>query len=215
MTAFPLTRPLPSCRNSYAVPMITPQYRSILESRRAELTARLETIGAPEGGITLEVGCGHGHFLTAYARANPAKTCVGIDISTERVDRADRKRERAALPTLHFIQAEARFFLETLPARFHLTEIFILFPDPWPKLRHNKHRLLQRSFLTQLAERATPGCPLYFRTDFLPYASAAEQELQEAPEWELVPDAPWPFEFVTVFQERAETYRSLVARCLP
>lgn len=193
--------------------MFTPRYQSILETRRAELLTRLEAIAAPGGGITLEVGCGHGHFLTAYATAHRQKTCIGIDIATERIDRAERKRARAALPTLHFIQAEARFFLQTLPAHFHLEEVFVLFPDPWPKLRHNKHRLLQAGFLTQLAQRARPGCPLYFRTDFLPYAEVAEQELREAPEWELVPDAPWPFEFVTVFQERAETYRSLIARC--
>ncbi len=193
--------------------MLTPRYQSILESRRAELTARLETIVAPGGGITLEVGCGHGHFLTAYAGAHRHKTCIGIDLATERIDRAERKRSRSGVPTLHFIQAEARFFLETLPERFHLDEVFVLFPDPWPKLRHNKHRLLQRSFLTRLAERSRVGCPLYFRTDYLPYAEVAEEELREAPEWELTPDEPWPFEFVTVFQERAEAYRSLVARC--
>jgi tRNA G46 methylase TrmB len=66
--------------------------------------------------------------------------------------------------------------------------------------------------LADLAEAAEPGCPLYFRTDFKPYFDAAYETIAQHPGWELSDEA-WPFEFRTVFQERAETYHSLVARC--
>ena len=189
----------------------TQHYLSLLEERRAELRSRLSCLGGADGFI-LEIGSGHGHFLTAYAAAHPKALCVGIDLIGERVDRACRKRDRARLPNLHFIQAEARLFLEVLPPTVALDGVFVLFPDPWPKLRHNKHRILQPLFLVSLAERCASGCPLYFRTDHTPYFAAVTRDLATVPAWTVV-DEPWPFEHVTVFQQRTPAYHSLVARC--
>jgi tRNA (guanine-N7-)-methyltransferase len=191
----------------------TEKYGSILEQRRAALIRQLELI-LPKAGTDFvwEVGSGHGHFLTAYASVNPERLCIGIDLVGERIDRAIRKRDRAKLSNLHFIRAEARFFLETLPPAHRLGAIFVLFPDPWPKLRHNKHRIIQPSFLSAAGSHSVPGCPLYFRTDFEPYFAAARATVGEHPDWELT-DEPWPFEYATVFQQRADTFHSLVARC--
>lgn len=192
--------------------MYTPVYSSILEQRRADLRTRLAHALLPGVPLVLEVGCGHGHFLAAYAAAHPEKLCVGIDLIGERIERAARKRDRAKLPRLHFIQAEARLFLETLPAETRLEAIFVLFPDPWPKLRHNKHRIIQPAFLEALAMHALPDCPLYFRTDFGPYFEAAREVIAASVRWHIA-DEPWPFEFETVFQQRAAGFHSLVARC--
>lgn len=191
--------------------MFTPKYQSIVEQRREALRTQLQAALPPSGRFVLEVGCGHGHFLTAYAAAHPETTCIGIDLIGERIERATRKRDRARLGHLHFIQAEARLFLETLPEGASIAAVFILFPDPWPKLRHNKHRILQAPFLASLAARAENACPLHFRTDFAPYHLAARETIASDPMWELT-NEPWPFEFVTVFQQRAEEYYSLVAR---
>src|SRR5580704_12280201 len=62
-----------------------------------------------------EIGCGHGHFLTAYARAHAHRLCIGVDLTQDRIARAGRKRDRAGLANLHFLQAEARDFLAALP----------------------------------------------------------------------------------------------------
>lgn len=193
--------------------MYTPKYHAIISQRQADLRSQLEAI-LPNGGgsIVWEIGCGHGHFLTAYAAAHPDRICIGIDIVGERIDRAVRKRDRAKLTNLHFLHAEARLFLDTLPADTRVNTIYLLFPDPWPKLRHNKHRLLQHSFLAQAAQRAEPGCPLYFRTDFTPYFEAAKDVLADDPHWQITAE-PWPFEFATVFQQRAPNFHSLIARC--
>jgi tRNA (guanine-N7-)-methyltransferase len=157
------------------------------------------------------VGCGHGHFLTAYAAAHSEKTCIGVDLVGERVARALRKRDRAGLTNLHFVQVEARLFLETLPARPCISEVFILFSDPWPKSRHHKHRIVQPSFLDALVTRARADCRLYFRTDHRPYFEAARRTIETSARWELAEDR-WPFEFETVFQRRAASHDSLVAR---
>lgn len=189
------------------------RHAALLASRRAAVQTRLaDILPEPAARITWEVGSGHGHFLTAYAAAHPEKLCLGVDIEINRIERAEKKRTRAKLANVHFIHSEARLFLQALPPEARIAEVFILFPDPWPKLRHHKHRILQPGFLAQLAAHATDDCVLHFRTDHHPYYVEARTALQSAPQWQLIDDAPWPFEHATVFQQRAERHDSLVAR---
>jgi tRNA (guanine-N7-)-methyltransferase len=190
------------------------QYRALMTERRAELRATLDRIAPPGSRVTWEVGCGHGHFLTAYAQAHPESLCVGIDIVPERIERAIRKRDRAGLVNLHFVLAEAHLFLEQLSDAVTFAEVFVLFPDPWPKARHHKHRLMQSRFLSAVAGRAGVGTRLCFRTDFAPYYSEAAGTVRDHPEW-LITTEDWPFEFETVFQSRAASHQSLVARRRP
>ena len=186
----------------------------VLEERRRELRARFASIFQFHKQFVWEIGCGHGHFLTAYAAKHPDRLCIGIDIATERVDRAVRKRDRAQLVNLHFIQAEARLFLEALPKNMELSDIYILFPDPWPKLRHRKHRLLQPHFLQAVAGRSSPSARLFFRTDYQPYFDEVAALLEPAAGWVRV-DEEWPFAHETVFQSRAQSYQSASARRAP
>lgn len=194
-------------------PVRTAAYRTIMEQRRREVREYLASRLPADAAIIWEVGCGHGHFLTAFAEAHPGSQCVGIDISTDRIERALRKQRRAALPNLHFLQTEARLFIDELPPGLSFEAIFILFPDPWPKLRHQKHRILQPAFLREAAARAAPRCRLYFRTDYLPYHTAAAALVAQDAAWKRV-EEPWPFEFETVFQQRAAAHYSFTAqRC--
>ena len=187
-------------------------FEAILAARRAELRSALAPI-LPAGGtpLVLEIGCGNGHFLTAYASAHPEQLCVGIDLRLERTDKALRKRDRAGLSNLHFLRCEARDFLQELPAGVTLTDIYMLFPDPWPKKRHHKNRLLQADFLSELGARAGQGSRLFFRTDYKPYFDAALETVAAHPRWHPQPAGPFPFEHPTIFQSRAETYYSLEA----
>ncbi len=183
-----------------------------MEERRRLLRDRLDGILADRANFVWEIGCGHGHFLTAYARAHPAQLCVGIDIEGGRIDRANRKRERAALANLFFLRAEARLFLEVMPLTARLAAIYLLFPDPWPKKRHHKHRLMQADFLSAVAPRMEPAARLYFRTDFKPYFDGTQALLRAHPDWRLdEADTPWQFEHETVFQSRALRHYSLSA----
>lgn len=191
----------------------TLEYRSRQVARRADLKADLQRIDGARTGITLEVGCGHGHFLTAYSHDHPDRTCIGVDISGDRIERALRKRQRARLSRLHFLQADARTFLDVLgETGGSIAEIFVLFPDPWPKSRHHKNRILQADFLARAALTSTPECRLYFRTDHRPYFDDAAATVDRDPHWAPDPLTPWPYEFTTVFQSRADTFHSLVAQ---
>lgn len=189
----------------------TSAHRARMEQRRQDLHQQLTRILPDNSHFVWELGCGHGHFLTAYAQAHPHQLCVGIDIVSERIERALRKRDRAKLSNLFFVHAEARLFLDTLPHTSAFSELFILFPDPWPKSRHHKHRILQPDFLSTASRRATRDCRLCFRTDFAPYFDDAQKTVHSHPHWKAA-EEPWPFEFNTVFQSRAANYQSLIAR---
>jgi tRNA (guanine-N7-)-methyltransferase len=189
-------------------------HRLKVAKRRAALGAQLAALCAtlaPVPRIVLEIGCGHGHFLTAYAAAHPHETCLGLDFCNQRLQRALRKRERAGARNLHFIRAEASEFLDTLPAGVLFSRVYVLFPDPWPKKRHAKKRLMSAAFLSRLTGRIVSGGDLFFRTDSAPYHQQARDVLGALPGWRLTEGDPWPFEQPTVFQDKAADYHSLAA----
>ena len=186
--------------------------QALATSRLAEIRAQLTPLLPTTRPVTLEIGSGHGHFLTAYASAHPERLCIGIDLIGDRLERSARKSNRAKLTNIAWLHAEARLFLEALPADTSLAEIFILFSDPWPKRRHWKNRVIQPEFLSLLASRAGQGARLCFRTDHAPYFEQAGEFINAHPDWSIDPHAPWPFELATVFQQRADGHQSLVAR---
>ncbi|MEN9840725.1 MAG: hypothetical protein RL376_525 [Verrucomicrobiota bacterium] len=183
-------------------------YDSLRDQRLAALRAgffpRLPA-GEP---LTLELGCGHGHYLNAYAAAHPQEFCVGLDLIADRIARAERKANRARLANLAFVQAEAALFLGALaeqPVPVRLRRVFVLFSDPWPKRRHWKHRVVQPGLLDLLGKLTEPGAAFHFRTDHPEYFTFARQVVAEHALWQLAEEdaAAWPFEYVSVFEERA------------
>lgn len=183
-----------------------------VKSRRGALTEQCEALFEGVSRITLEIGCGHGHWLSAYSAANPEEHCVGVDIIAKRLKRADRKKESLELNKLLFIKAEAREFLEALPESVVLQKIFVLFPDPWPKKRHNRRRLIQDRFLHTLAERAGEGAQFFFRTDNKDYFEHGLEIVQAHARWALCEGEAWPFEHQSFFQDLLPDYQSLIAR---
>src|ERR1017187_4331580 len=157
----------------------TSQFLTMMEQRRLDLCQSIAAIFPRACRFVCEFGCGHGHFLTAYAFEHPTKLCIGIDLDRERIARATRKRERANSSNLHFIQADARLFLETLPDDMSFADVFILFPDPWPKKRHHKHRLIQPDFLSAIYRGAGEETRIYFRTDHEQYYADARSVFEQ------------------------------------
>ncbi len=186
----------------------------MVASRQATLRTELAdflSIGLATRELTLEVGCGHGHFLVRYAATFPNRLCLGVDLLRERIERANKKRRRLKAENLKFIRAEALEALDCLPSDARPTEIFVLFPDPWPKRRHHKHRILQPAFLEKLASRVGEGTRLYFRTDHVGYYNDSVRLFEQSAEWRIEPEAVWPMEEPTIFQQRADSYNSLIA----
>jgi tRNA (guanine-N7-)-methyltransferase len=193
-------------------PGLTAGHGKLIAERRENLRRDLVEVIGSFRRFVWEVGSGHGHFLSAYAAVHPDELCVGVDISADRVARANRKRERSRLENLHFILADADDFLNAMPQRALIAEIFLLFPDPWPKRRHHKNRVLNPGFLAAVAARAEKGSSLYFRTDHDEYFQQATAIVRAHPAWKESAGAALPFEEPTVFQKRAERHFTLVAK---
>ena len=178
--------------------------------RKALLEKELVT-GFPEPCmITLEIGCGHGHWLVEYASSHPEKTCLGIDLRSHRITRAKRKQSRAGLRNLRFLKGEAIEALEALPGHARITEVFLLFPDPWPKKRHWKNRVFCQEFLSLLSQKTEPNARCHFRTDHAGYFDWALETVLLQDTWVAAESSLWPFETETVFQSKAQSYQSLI-----
>lgn len=193
------------------MPTYTPEFLAHVTARRAALRTEAAAIVPANAAITLEIGSGHGHFLNRYAAEHPQKLCIGVDLIGERTVRARKKATRGKLTNCHFIQAEARELIDVLPDGVTLAEVWVLFPDPWPKKRHHKNRILQPAFFDFLAERTGKGTKLYFRTDHAEYFRWVSTRMLEVKTWRIDPESTWALEHETVFQARAPSYQSLVA----
>jgi tRNA (guanine-N7-)-methyltransferase len=164
------------------------------------------------GGIVFEAGCGHGHWLTAYAEAHPESYCLGIDLIAQRIRKGQEKCSKRELPNLHFFKAELGEFLEVLEPEVRFEMTLLLFPDPWPKARHHRRRMVQAAFLDAVAERTDLGGRFCFRSDDLAYYEWTLEHLEAHSKWQIDPHADWPFEKETYFQSLMDNYYSVVAR---
>lgn len=181
-----------------------------VRERRKQLKNQLAEIFPTRTQITLEIGCGHGHWLADYAAVHPEKNCLGVDIIRDRIERARKKANRAGAANASFVRAEAFEALDLMPEHVRLDQVFILFPDPWPKKRHWKKRLFSTNFLAELGKRSASGVRCHFRTDYDPYFAWAVEVVEGQSLWRREPEFEWPFERETVFQSRAMSYQSLV-----
>lgn len=185
-------------------------------ARQAERKAALkvECEAALEGTdqILFEAGCGHGHWLTSYAETHPEVTCVGIDLISWRIRKGLDKRDKRGLKNLQFYKAELGEFLEVLPKRIRFERTVLLFPDPWPKAKHHRRRMVQTAFLDEVAQRTASGGTFCFRSDDRPYFDWTVEHLEAHPEWVIDSSIEWPHETETYFQELMDEYFSVVAR---
>lgn len=190
---------------------------SLLEAIRTR-AQRIERLGdilrsrLPEAGpVLIEIGCGHGHWLTSYAEAHPDTCCLGIDVLTRRIQLAEAKRVKRGLENLRFMKAEALETIEAMPWPERVRAVAVLFPDPWPKKRHHKNRLIQTDFLDLMAERFEPGVELWFRTDHREYFEWAVACVEAHLNWRIDPSALWPHEERSYFQDLMDSWQSFVA----
>ncbi|MGC9451588.1 MAG: tRNA (guanine(46)-N(7))-methyltransferase TrmB [Oceanipulchritudo sp.] len=195
---------------------LSPGHAAFLKARNARIDGLRDWFqeNYPDpADIVLEIGCGHGHYLAAYAGLHPHQACLGIDLVTKRVEKARRKRDQRGLHNLQFLKAEVVECLEAWPERLAVQRILVLFPDPWPKKRHAKNRILQTSLLSALARHARRGAPLHFRTDDEGNFAWGMDVIAAHPDWAIDDAATWPLENPSFFQDLFEKYFSLTARC--
>ena len=194
---------------------ITEAHARELEKQAARKAELVKTCRADLAGVDrmlFEAGCGHGHWLTDYAEANPGMICAGIDLISWRIRKGNEKKAKRGLQNLHFYKAELSEFLGALPVGIRFDRTVLLFPDPWPKAKHHRRRMVQPSFLDEVARRTDRGGEFCFRSDDRPYFDWTVEHLSEHPDWEIDESAQWPYESETYFQSLMDGYYSVVAK---
>ena len=121
--------------------------------------------------LVVEIGFGNGQFLLRQAECNPEVNLVGIEISWGWVQHVARRLEVAGLTHVRLIHAEAQVALQHLYSSNSIDEIFINFPDPWPKKRHHSRRLIQAGLVELLHDRLAPDGQVTIATDHPDYTT--------------------------------------------
>ncbi|MBJ96275.1 MAG: hypothetical protein CMP23_17575 [Rickettsiales bacterium] len=131
--------------------------------------------------LLLEIGPGNGFFFAELIARFPAAALLAVEIRFKRVWLTADKAKRTKLDNFRVIHHHSGY-LDLLFEPGELDAVFINHPDPWPKERHHKHRLLQKSFAEQLATQLRPQGEVWIKSDFDPYGPLA-REVFSASHW--------------------------------
>ena len=170
------------------------------QGRVSEAQRRYHTEGMPQWGIAyqastcdlvtqfgraaptiLEIGCGMGETTAVIAAASPQNNFLGIEVHTPGVGSLLKEIATRELNNLRLIQHDAVDVVQHMLAPASLAGIHIFFPDPWPKKRQQKRRLIQAPFVSLLASRLAPGGYLHCATDWQDYAEQMLSVLGDEP----------------------------------
>ncbi len=143
----------------------------------------LETLFGRPAEKHLEIGFGRGDALIAMAKAHPEHDYLGIDIYRPGIGYLLLQIEAAKLTNVRIISADAVEVLQQYLPPHCLDAVYLFFPDPWPKKRHHKRRLVQAEFLKLLAQRLKSGAIFHLATDWENYAEQMLLELEAAPDF--------------------------------
>jgi tRNA (guanine-N7-)-methyltransferase len=135
-----------------------------------ELTSIIERISLDKLFIKnlpleVELGSGDGSFLAAYAAKHPEHNFIGVERLLGRMRKLDRRARRAGLQNLRGVHIESSYFLQYLLPPQSAAALHIYFPDPWPKRKHRRHRLVNERFPALAAQALAPSGAVYLRTD--------------------------------------------------
>jgi len=158
---------------------------------------------------SVEIGFGNGDNLAKIAAAHRERDYLGIEVHRPGVGRLLLALEEGQLTNVRLVCHDAVEVLARQIPEQSLDEVIILFPDPWPKKRHHKRRLVQGAFVELVTERLAPGGVVRMATDWQPYAEEMLATLQANPRLQnLAADGtyiPRPTERVaTRFERRGE-----------
>ncbi len=170
-----------------------------------------------EAPLHVEIGSGNGFFLTELARRHPDWNLIGVEIRYKRVVMLGKKLVEAGVSNARSVRYHAAF-LDDLFEPGTLSGLYVNHPDPWPKERHEKNRLISRWFLGDVVRLLKPGGWLRLKSDHEPNVERLIELIDHSPEGELAPalplrvtgrsddiikgEAPWPDDIETNYQSK-------------
>ena len=167
--------------------------------------------------LEVEIGSGKATFLLAAARENPAHDFLGLERSLSYYRLCRDRVARAAPPNARVVRADGRLFIETALETASVRAVHIYFPDPWPKKKQKKRRLIDGVFLERVASRLEPGGILRIATDHPDYGASLGPLLetvdafQRLP-WDALPEPPPTSYALKYAREGRPIWRFLASR---
>lgn len=142
--------------------------------------------------VTLEIGFGTGESLLAQASQHPQTNFIGVEVHKPGIGRLLMGVEAAGLHNVRVVCEDCVPLLQEALPEDSLDCVQIFFPDPWPKKRHHKRRLVNQDFLMLLKRPLKPGGLLHLATDWQPYAEQMEALLAQDASFQAVQPPPRP-----------------------
>jgi len=137
--------------------------------------------------VEAELGSGDGSFLAEYAAQHPEHNFIGVERLLGRIRKMDRKGLRLGLTNLLGVRIESSYFLEYLLPANSAMALHVYFPDPWPKRKHRRHRLINERFPTLARQALAPGGMVYLRTDDQNYFEQMIEVFAASPQFRPMP----------------------------
>ena len=195
------------------MPTLSPVIELVPEMQVARLdVAELFGRSAP---LHVDLGCGDGSFLCEMARQFPKRNFLGIERLTKRVEKVRRKAEK--IDNVRVLRADTLFAVRYLLPKNSVETFYLLFPDPWPKRRHQFRRTFTRDFLDAVADALEKHGVLRVATDQFDYFHQIERLSRAHQQFQIVPlspdDAVLPVtKFETKFREQGVPIYRLTLR---
>lgn len=121
--------------------------------------------------LEVELGSGDGSFLARYTQAHPERNFIGVERLLGRLRKLDRKSRRLKLTNIRGVRIESAYLVEYLLPKNSASAIHVYFPDPWPKRKHRRNRIINARFTEIAHDALAPGGIVYLRTDHVEYFS--------------------------------------------
>ena len=141
---------------------------------------RFDVLFGRAAPVVLEIGFGNGETLVQQAAGHPECDFLGIEVHEPGVGHCLIKARDAGVTNLRLIRHDAVEVLDAMIPPASLARLNLYFPDPWPKKRHHKRRIVQLPFLDLVADRLVPGGSLNVATDWENYAEDIEAKVRES-----------------------------------
>jgi tRNA (guanine-N7-)-methyltransferase len=167
-----------------------PTFSPVIEVMPDSHVARLDLaqLFGRNAPLQVDLGCGDGSFLCAMAQQFPNKNFLGVERLTKRVEKVRRKAEK--IENVRALRADTLFAVRDLLPESSVEAFYLLFPDPWPKRRHQFRRIFTRDFLDGIAVALEEHGLLYVATDQLDYFHQIEHLSCPHRQFEIVPQSP-------------------------
>jgi tRNA (guanine-N7-)-methyltransferase len=172
----------------------------------------LDKIFGRKARLHVDLGCGEGSFLCAMAQRMPDKNFLGIERLLNRVRTSARKA--ATLDNVRLLRVENSYAARYLLPAESVERFYLLFPDPWPKRRHHRRRMVTPDFLNSIYAALRKDGSIYIATDDADYFGKIKEIAQSAPGFAITDadiDLP-PSRFGLIFRQKGAAIHSLALR---